>query len=93
MTRTVDSSAASTFRTTPTPNEPASTSTRGQAAQRGQNKAAPEKMKTRKVSNIHKPPPINILLQDPKETIQLIKQNNSEADFHVKRIIKTKHVL
>ncbi|CAK9827468.1 hypothetical protein ANTRET_LOCUS5157 [Anthophora retusa] len=60
----------------------------------GQIKATPEQNKTiREVASTVKPPPINILYQDPKETIQLISQNNSQVNFHIKRLSKTKHVL
>lgn len=37
-----------------------------------------------------KPPPINILYQDPKETIQLITSNSKELNFHIKRLNKIK---
>ncbi|CAK9816292.1 Nucleic-acid-binding protein from transposon X-element [Anthophora plagiata] len=61
---------------------------------RGQIKATPEQNKTiREVTFTCKPPPINILYQDPKETVQLISHSSSQGNFHIKRISKTKHVL
>lgn len=40
-----------------------------------------------------RPPPINIISQDPKDTVQLIKHNLSITNFHIKRIHNNKHIL
>lgn len=75
----------------PTPNKP---STSGPTHPLGQIKTMPQQNETtREVTPILKPPPINILYQDPKETIQLINHNNNQIKFHIKRLSKTKHVL
>lgn len=40
-----------------------------------------------------KPPPINIIQQDTKDTVKLMKEALITKDFHIKRIHNGKHVL
>lgn len=40
-----------------------------------------------------KPPPINIELQDPKDTAKLISEELGQIEFHIKRLNKNKHLL
>ena len=40
-----------------------------------------------------RPPPINIINQDPRDTVQLIKHNIGISNFHIKLIHNNKHVL
>ena len=40
-----------------------------------------------------KPPPINVLHQDPKDAIELLKSQSSQIKFHIKKISNVKHAI
>lgn len=47
----------------------------------------------KKANDNFKPPPFNILYQDPKDTVNLLKNELGEAKFFIKRINNNKHIL
>ncbi|KAK2578796.1 hypothetical protein KPH14_012642 [Odynerus spinipes] len=62
-------------------------------ASKPQQKNNAEEGKSLDIQAKRKSPPINILYQDPKETVDLIRNKFKQIDFHVKRVRNSKHVV